>query len=286
MVLNLTIPEPGKSGRIKDLIINILSFDWPLTLSQIHYKITKEYHRSVSYQATYKSLTELISENVISKQDRLYQINIHWVEKLKEFSVHIESNYKNNEKVPLLEGVLKVKTENNVTVMTFNSLLELDKMWLNIKKEYYKNRAVENEVTFWEGNHCWWLLAYPELEYGEIEILKKKKVKDFVIVHNNTPLDLLAKKFYDRAGIKFRISKSKVESDMTVFGDTIMQVYLPSQISEKIDEVYSKCKSTSDVDIHYLLKEVLTKDIQINLVLTRNREIAEQLKQKTVKDFN
>jgi len=286
MVLNLTIPEPGKSGRIKDLIINILSFDWPLTLSQIHYKITKEYHRSVSYQATYKSLTELISENVISKQDRLYQINIHWVEKLKEFSVHIESNYKNNEKVPLLEGVLKVKTENNVTVMTFNSLLELDKMWLNIKKEYYKNRAVENEVTFWEGNHCWWLLAYPELEYGEIEILKKKKVKDFVIVHNNTPLDLLAKKFYDRAGIKFRISKSKVESDMTVFGDTIMQVYLSSQISEKIDEVYSKCKSTSDVDIHYLLKEVLTKDIQINLVLTRNREIAEQLKQKTVKDFN
>ena len=283
MVLNLTIPEPGKSGRIKDLIIDILSFDWPLTLSQIHYKITKEYHRSASFQATYKALTELISENVISKQDKLYQININWVEKLKEFSVHIENNYKNNEKIPLLEGVLKVKTENNVTVMTFNSLLELDKMWLNIKKEYYRSRAVENEVTFWEGNHCWWLLAYPELEYGEIEILKKKKVKDFVIVHNNTPLDLLAKKFYDHAGINVRMSKSRVESDMTVFGDTIMQVYLPAEIRDKIDELYLKCKNPSDVDIHYLLKEILTKKIQLNLILTKNREIAEQLKQKVSK---
>ncbi len=286
MVLNLTIPEPGKSGRIKDLIIDILSFDWPLTLSQIHRKITKDYRHSTSYQATYKALVELISENVLLKQDKKYQININWVEKLKEFSTHIENNYKNNEKIPLMEGVLKIKTENNVTILTFNSLLELDKMWLNIKGEYYKNQAIEKEVTFWEGNHCWWLLAYPDLEYSEIELLKKKKVRDFVILHNDTQLDIAAKRFYDCAGIKVKFSKIKVESDMTVFGDTIMQVYLPPQIREKIDELYLKCKNPSDVDIHYLLKEILTKNIQLNLILTKNKEIAEQLKQKALRDFN
>ena len=286
MVLNLTIPEPGKSGRIKDLIIDILSFEWPFTLSQLHYKITKDYHCSVSCQATYKAIVELMNEGVLSKQEKHYRINLNWVEKLKEFSTQIEKNYKGHEKTPLMEGVLKVKTENNVTIMTFNSLLDLDKMWLNIKKEYYKERAVENEVTFWEGNHCWWLLVYPDLEYSEMELLRKKKVGDFVIVHNANPLDITAKKFYDQAGIKFMFVKNNVESDMTVFGDTIMQVRLPEQLRKKMDEIYLKCKNPSEVDVHTLLKDVLTKNLQINLVLTKNKEIAAQLKQKVLREFN
>ncbi|MDP3882325.1 MAG: hypothetical protein Q8Q31_05600 [Nanoarchaeota archaeon] len=286
MVLSLTIPELGKSGRIKDLVIDILSFEWPLTLSQIHNKVNKSYNCGITCQATYKAITELVNENVISKQDKTYQINLEWVEKLREFSVHIEKNYRGNNKVPLVEGVLKIKTENNITILTFNSLIEMDKMWINIKKEYYKKNIPKGDITLWEGNHCWWLLVYPELEYSEIELMKKKGVSHYMINHGSTNLDKWAKSFYERAGVKFKISKETSYSDIAVFGDTIMQVSLPSDLRDNIEEIYKKCGNNSTVDIPSFIKSILNKKTSINLILSKNKDIAEQLKKKAKNEFN
>ena len=287
MVLSLTIPEPGNKKRIKDLIIDILSFEWPLSLSQLHNRISKNYCCSTSCQGTYKALSELLEGEVITKKDKFYSINLQWVDKIKEFASHIQNNYKNeNEKLPLIEGILKTKSENNVTVLTFNSILEMDKMWLNIKKDYYKNLAYNNDITFWEGNHCWWLLVYPEAEYNEIEALKEKKAQHFFINHNDMPLDKAAKRFYEQSGIGFKTSKNEVDSDISIFGDTIMQVTLPKELKKKIDEIYSRCKSSLEVDIHDFLQNVLTKKTPISLTLTKNKGIANQLKQNVLKEFN
>jgi hypothetical protein len=286
MVLTLTIPEPGKGKRIKDIIIDILSFDWPLTLSQIHNRISKNYSHACTCQATYKAICELMQEGVLTKQEKSYSINLDWLSKLKDFAVHVERNYSGNEKVPLLEGVLKTKTENNVTVLTFSSVIEMDKTWINIKKEYYKNLEKKNDITFWEGSHCWWLLVYPELEYNEIARLKTKQVRHYFINHNKKPLDEFAKKFYGNSGIKFKTKDSPVDCDIGVFGDTIMQVYLPKEIREKIDEIYDKYKSPSEVNLPEFIEKVLNKKVSISLILTKNKEIAEHLKQKAVKEFN
>jgi len=175
MVLSLTLPEPGKEKRVKDMIIDILSFEWPLTLSQIYNRISKDYASSVSCQAVYKAINELVDEQVLVKKEKQYAINIKWVEKIKEFAVHVENNYKNNANMPLVDGLLKTKTENNVTVLTFDSTLDMDKAWMDIKKQYYKNLDKEHDITVWEGNHCWWLLTYPESEYTELEKIKEKK---------------------------------------------------------------------------------------------------------------
>jgi hypothetical protein len=286
MVLTLTLPEPGENKRIKDIIIDVLIFEWPLSLSQMHKRVSKNYGKSGTCQATYKAICELVGEKVLVKQDKLYSINLDWVEKLKEFTSHIENNYKNDEKVPLIDGVLKAKTENNVSILTFNSLVELDKAWINIKKDYYNNLNKKSDVTFWEGNHCWWLLVYPELEYNELDILKKKKVRDFVIAHNNTPLDKWSKEFYEKAGIGFRFENSKVDSDLTVFGDTIMQVSIPHEIRSKIEEIYQKHKNPGEINLPEFIKTVLNKKTQISLVITKNKEIADQLKQKVLREFN
>lgn len=286
MVLTLTLPEPGKEKRIKDMIIDILSFEWPLTLTAIYNKVSKDYAHSSTCQATYKAICELLKDGVLVKQDKFYSLNMQWVDKIKEFSNQIEKNYRENEKVPLIDGVLKVKTENNVSVLTFNSLLDLDKAWIDIKKSYYRNLDKEGEVTFWKGNHCWWLLVYPEAEFDELELVRKKKVKDFNLIHNSTSLDKAAKKFYDRAKIGCKFKNEKVDSDMTVFGDTIMQVCLPEKIRKDLHKIYEKCKNPEEVDVHDLLKNVLTRKTQINLVLTKNRDIADQLKQTVLKEFN
>ncbi|MFH1500614.1 MAG: hypothetical protein ABIE22_01575 [archaeon] len=286
MVLTLTIPEPGKQKRIKDIIIDVLSFEWPLSLSQIHNRVKKNYNHTGTCQATYKAINELLLGEVLLKQNKQYSIDLKWIDKLKEFSEHVATNYNSGEKVPLIEGVVKAKTENNVTVLTFNSLVEMDKMWIKIKKDYYQNLTKKRDVTFWQGSHCWWLLVYPEMEFNELSMLKEKKVKHFFINHNNKPLDQYAKRFYENYGINFKTKKEPIDCDIGVFGDTIMQVYLPKDAQEKIEEIYNKHSSPNEVNLPEFIDKVLNKKRQINLILTRNKEIANQLKEKALKEFN
>jgi len=82
------------------------------------------------------------------------------------------------------------------------------------------------------------------------------------------------------------IKNEPVDCDMAIFGDTIMQVYLPKSIKDNINQIFVKCKSPSEVNIPDFIKNVLTKKISVSLVLTKNKEIAEQLKQKVAKEFN
>jgi hypothetical protein len=286
MALTLTLPEPGGNKRVKDIVIDILAFEWPLTLSQIYNRLTKNHNQKTTCQATYKALCELTSGGVLSKQDRLYSISSQWIDRIKEFASHIEKNYNSSERVPLIDGILKTKTENNVTVLTFNSTLDMDKTWMNIKKEYYKNLNIENDITFWEGSHCWWLLTYPESEYAELEKIKEKKVKHYFVNHGNTELDKYAKKFYSNSNVPFKIKNEPAECDIGVFGDTIMQVYLPLEIRTKIEEIYKKAKNPLEVNIPDFIKNVLNKKTPISLVLTKNPEIAQHLKQKIATEFN
>ena len=284
MVIKLDLPSCGKDKKIKDIIINILSFDWPLTLTQLNNKIKNDFQSNKSYQATYKSLLELLDEGVIIKQNNSYSLNVEWAKKLNEFSLNILNNYQNSEKKPILEGLLKINQNANITFLTFDCLANLDRAWLKIKEDYYKTLDGKKEITVWDGNHCWWLLVYPEWEYNVIK-QSKKDCLSYKTCHNCTVLDKGSKKFYLDSGVKFNFSKKKVGGDMAVFGDTIMQVCLPDELRIEIDKIYNECKSPSEINIPDFIKNVLEKKVKIDLVLTKNKEIADKLKESAVNSF-
>ena len=287
MVLKLTLPESGNKKRIKDVVIDVLSFNWPLSFSQIHRKIKKDYNYSCSSQATYKAILELQNDGVLTKIEKQYCINLNWIDKIRKFSENIEKNYHGKNKISLVDGISNISTSNNVTVMTFDSLLELDKAWLDIKCQFYKQAdKKQKEITFCQANHCWWLLVYPEYEYRELEYLKTKNVRDFVIVHQNTKLDNHAKKFYNNLGIPFKTLNSPLDSDLTVFGDKIMQVTIPKDLRDEIDFVYKNYSKPGEVSVAEFIKKIVGKKRKIELSLIKNKEIADQLKIKVMNEFN
>ena len=49
-----------KDKSTKDVIIEILSSEWPLSLNKIYYKIKKKYGINVNYQAIHKAVNELV----------------------------------------------------------------------------------------------------------------------------------------------------------------------------------------------------------------------------------
>ncbi len=281
----ISLPEANKTKRVKDIIVQILLAEWPLSIKETYTRCINKYSCNCTYQSVYKSLNELFDEGVISKTGNKYLLNIEWAERIKNFSEYILTNYNGKSLIPFHEGVIETKIESNSTTLKFKNLLDLDKMWIKIKDNYYKNLEKKGDITIWDGAHCWWLLVYPELEYSELDRAREKNVNHYMIVRNSFSLDKWSEKFYKQIGVNFMLSDEKSETDIGVFGDTIMQVKLPKKLADDIKKLYSNHSFPAEVDIPSFIKNVLKKDTEIELVLIKNKEIADQLKRKVLSEF-
>jgi len=95
MILSITLPQLNpKSASAKDLIISILSNEWPLTAKTLWAKMQREGSVSLSYQAVHKSLLVLEREKIVEKIGKGYQINLDWLNNLRKFSDKTIESYK------------------------------------------------------------------------------------------------------------------------------------------------------------------------------------------------
>ena len=74
-----------KDKSTKKIIIDILSSEWPLSLSKIYYKIKKKYGLGITYQAVHKAINELTGERILKKEKKEYQLSIDWINKIENF---------------------------------------------------------------------------------------------------------------------------------------------------------------------------------------------------------
>ena len=92
----ITRISPAKAAKHKtlaDIAIVILGRDWPLSLKSIHQRITKEHGKTVSIQATHKSLARLVKQNVLLKQQKRYRLSPKWLEQVNNFSMQAKEAY-------------------------------------------------------------------------------------------------------------------------------------------------------------------------------------------------
>ena len=78
---------------VKELIIDVLKDEWPLTLKLIYNKLKKEYQSSVTYQAVFKAVNELLKDKVLIKTAKTYSINMKWVDDLINNAREIKAKY-------------------------------------------------------------------------------------------------------------------------------------------------------------------------------------------------
>ncbi len=83
--------------KLKDMILFLLSEQWPLTGKQLHQSIVKLFNRSAPYHTTCKTLFQLHKEEVLTKIDGKYKLNKEWISSLTEFFNQIAQEYKLNE---------------------------------------------------------------------------------------------------------------------------------------------------------------------------------------------
>lgn len=89
----LLIPSRIDEKGIAEILVMMLSKEWPLPLKTIHKKLMREYGRKASFQSTFRALNRLVQKQILVKQDLHYELNQEWLEQMLNFAVCAKFNY-------------------------------------------------------------------------------------------------------------------------------------------------------------------------------------------------
>ena len=96
MGFSVILPEiNGKSGSTRDLVISVLSKEWPLTSKEIFARLVKAFASPVTYQAVHKTVAQLVDQKVLVRTDSKYAINPQWLDELAGFARGVKEVYTN-----------------------------------------------------------------------------------------------------------------------------------------------------------------------------------------------
>src|SRR4030042_3686932 len=87
--------DPAKPS-VKDLIIQLLGEEWPLTARQIHLKIRRQTPTFMTYQGVHKAVRQLEEAGVITRKDNAYAVNLDWLKSIRTFSELVQRKYLSN----------------------------------------------------------------------------------------------------------------------------------------------------------------------------------------------
>lgn len=283
MSLKLVIPQMGKNPKTKDIIISVLGYEWPLTPKKIYNIVRQRYSKSVTYQAVYKSLNELVDEGVMVRNKGGYQIGMKWLKELHRFTECVETNYYSKRKIGPAAGVKESKSGSNITILTFSTLFDAEKYLYYLQKHSILN-SNEKGMLCMHRLHEWRPLMYMRAEYNWARLLRQLGYKVYVMYAGSTLMEKRYAEFYRKFGWNVRTGVESVGmNETTVFRDTVIQLMLPKDIKDNFEKIFSN--NSTGLNVRQLIENVLEKKSDISVIITKNRGIAEDIKNRTRQAF-
>ena len=132
--------------------------------------------------------------------------------------------------------------------------------------------------------HNWWPLLYSKKE-DEINRKEPKNKRFYCLCGSNTPLDKWSSNFENKIGMNVMHSKDAAKNwDLQIYYDLIAQFHIDLKIMNKIDNFFNKYKSIKDIDLKEFI-DIMNFKGNIKVIITKNKEIANQIKKDTLKLF-
>jgi len=270
------IPHMSNTEKsTKDLIIDTLSSEWPLTIRRIQASLKKSHSKSISYQAIHQMVTELLSEKIIEKKGKEYLLSMDWLEQVHEFGKRAVNSY--SEKKPM------VLMDKNITQFKFDNLYEIFRFIIEGAEKKFFN--MKSPVMCAHLNH----LPTPfTSSLNDYRLLRKLtgSGKLYYLCKNDTPLDRFVAKFHKSLNMNIKLGvKTLTKCDVYSLGDSVLQTFYPQNLMENIDKLYNETKSILNFNVVKFYKEVIFKKSNLIVVLTRNRELVKQIQAETLGYF-
>ena len=258
----------GNSSR--DFVVRALSEEWPLSAKEIFNRVSKESNKELSYQAIHKVLVSLTDEKILVKQNGKYLINLSWVEDSKDILDLLQKNL-------IAEKVVSPLNQKFV----FNSVYEVDQFLVNSCKSLVPNSKDELMLQW---IHFWIPLFISKETYKEMKGLILNS-NFYSTTPNDSPIDKWCAKFWKDMGVKEKVgAKLGFDISFLVYQDLIIQVFYPAEIRKAIDNVYNSTDDPSKLDIDNFFSTVFEKKTKIPVLVSRNKEVADELKTQ-IKSF-
>ncbi len=272
MTLNLVLPVlNGEKASSKDVIISLLAYEQKLSAKQIHARTKRKYALNISYQAVHKTLNELMEKGIIEKKGKEYELNLNWINSLKKFTEQLLSKEDNN--LTVLEVINK-----DISNFYFEDLAAVDRFLLSTREAI---STEEKKPLYFYWFHSWIPLFFSKEGYSKMKTLAENTLL-YVLIKGDTSLDKwcgqILRKF-NQKNFKTNITDFNMP-EVIVYEDYIFQVFYPKNIIDEVNKEFKKIKKIEDLDVEGLFTKVFERKVGIPLTVTKNPEIAKQLKEK------
>lgn len=190
--MSLVLPVGGSSSS-KDLVVQILSREWPLTAKQIYNKLVRESGKSVSYQAVHKIVLQLVSDGVLLKEGKGYCLSELWIKDLKKSASLLEEKYSKQKSYDFTELLRK-----DCVVYDFNGILELARFLIGI---LLKLPNSENKPNVFLTTFVYSIVGLKDEDYAELKE-SFAKTPTYVFCAENNFVDRMFAKTLKEYGAK------------------------------------------------------------------------------------
>lgn len=235
-------------NNTKEKIVSLLSREWPLTAKRIYNSLRHD--TPISYQATHKTLQELLSKGVLSKNSAQYLLNLEWIKALKRETNTIEMKYLSTE---------DISSQNTSGVKLFSSLHSLQDFLIDLALHQ------ETGTVFSYSKHLYPFFVSTQY-YKKFKALSQKKPCHYY--SSNTSLDKWIEMHYNEAGSNALHTSTKTEGQLFLTDKTFAQAFLPKALTTLLDKHYSK--PLNKTDLSKLIEETFYKETEIILFYNDN----------------
>ncbi|NUN11167.1 hypothetical protein HUU53_00800 [Candidatus Micrarchaeota archaeon] len=88
-----------KESDCKQLVVTVLSAEWPLSTKQVYNKIKNDLNYNISYQGVHKVVKQLVDLSIISTtKNNKYELNLNWLKEIERFGRITKNAYSETKK--------------------------------------------------------------------------------------------------------------------------------------------------------------------------------------------
>src|SRR3989344_592460 len=284
MPISFTLPLEGKPASVKDKVFTILTMKYPLSLIELLNEIKRQYNVSVTFQGVRKAVLELCTANVLIKDGKKFSISTEWIINLTKYASMLHRQY-----FPPSGKKIKVEVGPNVTVYTFNRLLDLDFVWNSIIREHFSSKPEPPKYVTFEAAHFWFVIVTLAQETELMKDMLAKNIKLFYASYGATPIDHWAAKHYNSIGVHCKtMQKPDNFADgynIGVYGNLVIYTQYPPSIAKKMNDFFRKHKRIEDVNLDEVYQIVNLQE-EIQLTVIHDPVLAQSRRDMVLRKFN
>ena len=260
----------------KGQIIEVLSEADQLTSKQIFDELKDHYYYVGTYQGIHKALKEMLANKVATAKKGKYSLNHDWISSAK---IHVEELEK---KVKYKEPSIQEIASKETTTIYFDKFIDIGRFVL---EKFGNMPDPENKEFITIVNHTWPAIALSPPLFKLFQAFHKKN-KNYILIKNNTIIDKINAKPFQKNGAKIVFDKkTNTYPDTLIKGDYVLYAHFDHNGRTIYDQFCQATKSLKNLDLIKLFTTLFETHFKHKITIIHDKQLANEIRKNTLKKF-